>query len=346
MDSGLPQLSPVVTFVIMAGILLVRYFAVTGLAWALAWRLGLAGRRLDPREPDASVIRGEIGWSIISSLIFAGAATFVIQGFHGGWIRIYLEADRYGLFYFAASLPLLLVLHETYFYWTHRWMHRPGIFRMMHAVHHRSSNPTPWASFSFHWTEALVQAVILPILLLLIPIHWVVLAVFLSIMTLNGVLNHLGYEVYPASWLARGRLDGWITATHHHLHHRNPAWHFGLYFTFWDRWMGTQKEEVKAVLPSQLDADVLIAGGGLAGGAIAWWLAEKRPELRVRVLEASNRAGGNHTWSFHESDLSSEALAMIGPWVTRRWSGHEVRFPGFERKLGGGLRLDSLRALP
>jgi lycopene beta-cyclase len=80
--------------------------------------------------------------------------------------------------------------------------------------------------------------------------------------------------------------------------------------------------------------DVAIVGGGLAGGALAWFLAERRPELSVRLLESGLTLGGDHTWSFHESDLAPSELSAIRPWVTRRWASQEVAFPSYRRSFG------------
>jgi lycopene beta-cyclase len=82
--------------------------------------------------------------------------------------------------------------------------------------------------------------------------------------------------------------------------------------------------------------DVVIVGGGLAGGLIAWRLAERRPEVSVAIIEAGPCFGGNHTWSFHETDLSASERAFIEPFIEHRWSEQTVRFPGRTRKLASG----------
>ncbi|AEG91853.1 lycopene beta-cyclase CrtY [Ramlibacter tataouinensis] len=84
------------------------------------------------------------------------------------------------------------------------------------------------------------------------------------------------------------------------------------------------------------DADLVLAGGGLANGLIAWWLRHRRPELRVLLLEAGPALGGNHTWSFHPTDLAPDQQRMLDPLVGWRWDRHEVRFPGLARQLSGG----------
>lgn len=105
-----------------------------------------------------------------------------------------------------------------------------------------------------------------------------------------------------------------------------------------------------------MNADVIIAGGGLSGGLVALRLALAHPNLRVLILERESRLGGNHTYSFHSA---GEPEAWLQPIITRTWNQFEVRFPktdkaisvnhsvvrskdfhdGIVRKLGDGVRL-------
>ncbi|HEX8604324.1 MAG TPA: lycopene beta-cyclase CrtY [Pseudoduganella sp.] len=88
--------------------------------------------------------------------------------------------------------------------------------------------------------------------------------------------------------------------------------------------------------PDEPQYDVILAGGGLANGLIAWRLRALRPELRILLLEGAARIGGNHTWSFHDSDLDAAQRAWMAPLVSHRWPRYEVAFPGFSRTLEGG----------
>ena len=85
-----------------------------------------------------------------------------------------------------------------------------------------------------------------------------------------------------------------------------------------------------------VDADLILAGGGLANGLIAWRLRAERPDVRILVLEQGERLGGNHTWSFHDSDLDAAQRRWIAPLVTQRWPGYDVIFPQHARTLDGG----------
>ena len=208
-----------------------RYLAASG-GFALATRLRHPGlyAGLDAQ------MRREIGWSLASAAIYGVPAGIIAWGWQNrGWTLIYADLRAWPLWYLPLSVLLYLAAHDTWFYWTHRWMHRPRPFRIAHAVHHASRPPTAWAAMAFHPIEALTGAVVIPLLVLLIPIHVAALGMVLTIMTVMGVTNHMGWEIFP-SFMWRGRLGGWlITASHHQRHHERYGCNYGLYFRFWDR---------------------------------------------------------------------------------------------------------------
>jgi Delta7-sterol 5-desaturase len=212
-----------------------RYLASSGFfAWLTA--------RLHPglyAKLDAQM-RREIYWSLLSAGIYGVPAGVVAWGWQNrGWTQIYSDIGQYPLWYLPFSVLLYLAAHDTWFYWTHRWMHQPRLFEIAHAIHHESRLPTAWAAMSFHPWEALTGAVVIPALVLLIPIHIAALGLVLAIMTVMGITNHMGWEMFPR-WLVNGKLGNWlITATHHQKHHDKYRGNYGLYFRYWDRVCGT-----------------------------------------------------------------------------------------------------------
>ena len=87
-----------------------------------------------------------------------------------------------------------------------------------------------------------------------------------------------------------------------------------------------------------MNVDIAIAGGGLSGALIAWRLKEQRPDLKLALVERGERLGGNHTWSFHETDLDPQIDAWLEPMVAHRWTRQQVRFPNHRRTLRTGYR--------
>lgn len=223
--------------VAMSAIVGLRYLLASG-GFALATRL----RRPGLYAGQGAQMRREIGWSLASAAIYGVPAGIVAWGWQAhGWTRIYEDLHGRPLWWFPLSILLYLAAHDTWFYWTHRAMHHPRWFRAMHAVHHASRPPTAWAAMSFHPLEALSGAVVIPTLVLLIPIHTAALAIVLAVMTLMGVTNHMGWELFPAN-MVKGRAGAWlITASHHQRHHRDYRCNYGLYFRFWDRLCHTDR---------------------------------------------------------------------------------------------------------
>ncbi|MBD8577245.1 lycopene beta-cyclase CrtY [Pseudomonas syringae] len=82
--------------------------------------------------------------------------------------------------------------------------------------------------------------------------------------------------------------------------------------------------------------DLILAGAGLANGLIALRLKQARPELRVLCIEQRSEPGGNHTWSFHEGDLTPAQRQWLEPLVVKTWPGYDVHFPQRSRRLKSG----------
>lgn len=243
----------ILTFAIAARYLVV-VVAVYAVVWG--WKDGkVAGKRLNRDRPKAATIRHELKLSLLSSWIYALPAALVFEVWRRGGTLVYLNIDRYGVAWLFVSGAIYLLIQDTYYYWLHRLMHKHAVFRYVHAGHHRSRQPTPFASFSFDWAEAALAAWLLPALTFLIPIHPAVIVVLLTIMTLAAVLNHAGSELWP-EWLVEGPVGAWmISATHHNLHHTHYGANFGLYFRFWDRVMGTDMMPAREQ-PASVEAPV------------------------------------------------------------------------------------------
>lgn len=221
----------------MTAIVAVRYLLASG-------GFALATSRVRPGLYTAlgPQIRKEIGWSLASAAIYGIPAGVVAWGWQErGWTRIYTDWSHFPLWYLPLSVLAYLFAHDTWFYWTHRFMHRPRPFKTMHAVHHASRPPTAWAAMSFHPWEALTGAVVIPALVFLVPIHVAMLGLVLTIMTVMGVTNHMGWEMFPRA-LVHGKAGEWlITASHHQRHHDLYRCNYGLYFRVWDKLCGTDR---------------------------------------------------------------------------------------------------------
>tara|TARA_Y100001972_G_scaffold129302_1_gene196385 strand:- start:752 stop:1930 length:1179 start_codon:yes stop_codon:yes gene_type:complete len=105
-----------------------------------------------------------------------------------------------------------------------------------------STIPSPWAAYSFHPIEAVIQALVLPIILTFLPVHGLALFIFLTYMILRNVHGHLGFELFPKGFIKNKWFNWHTTTTHHNMHHHYFNCNYGLYFLWWDKWMKTNDE--------------------------------------------------------------------------------------------------------
>jgi sterol desaturase/sphingolipid hydroxylase (fatty acid hydroxylase superfamily) len=219
------------------------YILAAGLTFLLLWvllRRRLAHRRVDAAYPERRHLRREFLFSLLTVAVFAVIGVGLTYAAGAGWTSIYVDFALYGWGYWLTSLVAILVLHDAYFYWTHRLMHHRRFFKWFHHVHHRSHNPSPWAAYAFAPPEAVVQGLFLPIATFLLPLHPLAILLFILHQIFRNALGHSGFEVFPARWQSHPLLKWINTTSHHHLHHSKGRGNYGLYFLWWDRLMGTE----------------------------------------------------------------------------------------------------------
>lgn len=228
---------------ILFAMILFRYFLVTGIFYLAFYRFpspARSARLIYSKLPTNSMQLFEIKWSIIGTSIFAFTGAALGLAWQNGWTQIYLRFDAYPWWWMGASILITSVIHDLYFYWTHRLLHTKWLFQKVHFIHHASLTPSPWASFSFHPVESLIEAIPLPLIVCVIPMHPVVIITYLTMMTLSAVINHLGFEVLPQG-SAHHFIGRWlISGVHHSEHHRIFTKNYALFYNWWDRIHKTQ----------------------------------------------------------------------------------------------------------
>ena len=225
---------------------LFRYLIPASLAFLIFWVIGKNNWKhlfIQKVFPKQLQIFKEFAYSMCTVVIFSIVGFGIYTAEMAGVTLIYDDVNQYGITYMIMSFILTLVFHDFYFYWTHRFMHHKKIFKYVHRVHHESTNPSPWAAYSFHPWEALIQAMVLPIMVLIFPLHPLVIFLFLTYMIVRNVIGHLGFEIFPKGFTKNKWLN-WTTAvTHHNIHHERFNSNYGLYFSWWDRWMKTEDKK-------------------------------------------------------------------------------------------------------
>lgn len=193
---------------------------------------------IDPAY-DRQPVKREILFTVSSLVLFAGA------GYLTGWL---LENNIgfgysgtpesiWGFIYMVLSFFIAFIIQDIYFYWCHRLLHTKLFFRYVHNWHHRSHNTNAWSAFSFHPVEAIFQIGIIPLLILIVPIHELALACFSILLLLISVYGHCGYELRHNKLK---QFDVFNSSLHHFQHHAYVHYNFGIFLTIWDKWFGTE----------------------------------------------------------------------------------------------------------
>jgi sterol desaturase/sphingolipid hydroxylase (fatty acid hydroxylase superfamily) len=225
-----------------------RYLLVAGLTYLIFWKWGFnkfKGKFLYSELPSKDDLRREFMYSIMTTVIFLlpTVVAFTLKDF--GWNKVYFKIADKGWSWYLVSYVVVFFLHDTYFYWTHRLMHHPKLYKTFHKIHHLSKKPTPLAAFAFHPTEAIVESAIFAIIQFTLPVHFSVLVVFTLFSLFMNVYGHLGFSLFTEKQLNSFPLRIFSHSTHHSWHHQYFKGNYGFYLRFWDRVMGTWKGSLK-----------------------------------------------------------------------------------------------------
>jgi lathosterol oxidase len=241
-------------------VIVFRYFLIAGIFYFFFYVLKKQtwnSRKVNHKETHQQQFKTEIKWSLVTAFIFAVIGAVTALAWQKNLTSFYEDVTTYGWTYLIFSVPLLMLIHETYYYWVHRIMHHPKLYKHVHKIHHDSITTSPWTAFSFHPIEGLAEGIILPIMIFIIPIHYYALLIYLMIMTISSVVNHLNIEIYPKGW-EKHWLGKWlIGATHHGLHHSQFKYNYGLYFTFWDKWTKTESPSFKNIFIEKTASSII-----------------------------------------------------------------------------------------
>ena len=231
------ELSHTEIWIVGTLLFMLRYILIAGLFFYLLYvwkKKKFSSFKIQKVFPGHLQIQREIVYSLLTFLIYGSGIWLFLFWIENGKTKLYTAISDFGMPYFLLSIFLMILMHDTYFYWTHRLIHHSLLFKHIHKVHHSFKSPTPWASFAFHPLEAIISLGIIPIILFLIPYHHLALLLFVTFLTVYNVIIHLGF---PMPGLNRLKYSN--TPEAHDHHHLTSKKNYGLYFTFWDKIMGT-----------------------------------------------------------------------------------------------------------
>ncbi|MCR9087087.1 MAG: sterol desaturase family protein [Rhodobacteraceae bacterium] len=228
-----------ILIVLVAGGLHLYFYTWRGQGWQLKY---------DPRELNAtgraftfnSQLFDNVFWTLASGVTFWTAyEVLMFWAMANGYAPVLLWSDN--PVWFLLLFPLTPLWISFHFYWIHRALHWPPLYRLAHALHHRNTNVGPWSGLSMHPVEHLL-------FFSSVLIHWIVPAHPIHILfhmqhqALTAATSHTGFEgmvVRDKSRLALGTF-------HHQMHHRYFECNYGNLEVPWDRWFGSFHDGTEA----------------------------------------------------------------------------------------------------
>ncbi len=172
-----------------------------------------------------SIVSGYTQWTVAQWLVFWAMAN--------GWAPAFLFPEN--PVWFVLMFPFLVVWSSFHFYWVHRALHVPWLYKIAHALHHRNINVGPWSGISMHpvehflfYTNFLIH--------LVVPSHPIHVLFHGYMQSIHPVFSHSGFEMLE---VRRGKTKAKMGDFFHQLHHKYFECNYGTVEMPWDRWFGT-----------------------------------------------------------------------------------------------------------
>jgi sterol desaturase/sphingolipid hydroxylase (fatty acid hydroxylase superfamily) len=214
------------------------------------YRLGRQGKRrkFDARDLArnhrgftwGSQVRDNVFWSLGSGVaVWTAYEAVYIWAYANGYLPGLVPADN--PVWFVAFFLLIPVWSSMHFYWVHRFLHWPPVYKRVHALHHRNINIGPWSGLAMHPIEHLLYFSTLAIHFV-VPSHPIHVLFHLLIQALNPLCSHCGFESLTVKGKRRLALGDFF----HQLHHRYFECNYGTAEMPWDKWFGSFHDGTEA----------------------------------------------------------------------------------------------------
>lgn len=224
-----------IRYVLFAGVPFVLYYVVLSSKSEKA--------KIQARLSSKQDYKRELVYSFQMIVVTTLIGYFILFTPFTAYTKIYQDVNQYPIWWIFVSVLICLIIHDTYFYWMHRLLHQPKVFRLVHLVHHKSTNPSPFTSYSFSLLETIAENAVIILIVLFLPMHKLGIILFVLVGFIINVYGHLGYETAP-KWFRNSFLFQIMnTSVHHNLHHSKFNGNYGLYFRIWDRLCKTENPD-------------------------------------------------------------------------------------------------------
>lgn len=208
----------------------VAFFATWAL-FGLFFRWGIARRFqvAEGKAPPAELHRRAVGEVLRGHVLLFVVTAFVL---YPAWSAMggRSAAPLPSVFEVAWQLVACVLIQDTIFYWSHRALHRPRLYRAIHGKHHTFRHVRGHAAEYAHPIEAIANLIAFMLPAIVLGSHLFTFGIWVAIRVVETVEAHSGY--------AFTRL-----ASRHAFHHLYAAKGcLGSFFGIWDRIMGTDRQ--------------------------------------------------------------------------------------------------------
>jgi sterol desaturase/sphingolipid hydroxylase (fatty acid hydroxylase superfamily) len=205
-------------------------FFATWAAFGLLFRYGVARRfQVAGGKPPAADVSAHAVKDVLVGqvVLLLGTAYLVFPAW--AWMGGRMDAPLPSLLEVGWQLLVLILLQDTMFYWSHRLLHRPKLFRAIHAKHHTMRHVRGHSAEYAHPVENLANVVAFMGPAILLHVHLLTFGIWVFVRVFETVFAHSGYAFSPL-------------ASRHAFHHLYAAKGcLGSFFGVWDRVMGTDR---------------------------------------------------------------------------------------------------------
>lgn len=178
-------------------------------------------------------VRDNMFWTLASGVtIWTGYEALLFWAMANGYAPVISWSDN--PVWFIALFLVIPIWESFYFYWIHRLLHVPFLYRHIHALHHRNINVGPWSGLSMHPVEHLLflGSVLVHFVIPAGPVH---ILYHLQYYALTAATTHTGFEGVLVADKNRMRLGTF----HHQMHHRYFECNYGSLEIPWDKFFGS-----------------------------------------------------------------------------------------------------------
>ncbi len=177
-----------------------------------------------------------IFWSLVSGVTIWSAYLVVFMWAYANGYLFWNDWNT-NPYWFVAMFFLLTFWESMHFYFVHRLIHWPPLYKIAHALHHKNVTIGPWSGLAMHPIEHILyfSTILIHLVVASHPIH---MFYHMYVTGISAYTGHVGYETL----VLKGKSTIGIANLFHHLHHRYFECNYGTPYMPWDKWLGTMHD--------------------------------------------------------------------------------------------------------